>query len=350
MKATKKENGKWKIQPSKMVGGTLVRKTFTCDTRKEAEQMAADWIKETTLSYDNMTLRDAFRRYIKSKDKNVLSPSTTREYIRMSHKNLQDIMDYKLNDLTNEIIQTAINIEAASHSPKTVRNINGLLTSVILMFRPDMQLRIQLPPKRKVEKYIPTDSDIQKLLSEIKDTKLEIPVLLAAYGPMRRGEICALTASDIHGNVITVNKSMVRTHDKKWAIKSPKTYAGYRDIEYPDFVIERIRSFGENFISYNPTSLTSAFCKALNNIDIPHFRFHDLRHYGASKLHAMGVPDVYIMRRGGWKSDYTMKSVYRHALEDKTKEFDSRIANEFDNPYDSESTAPVLHPQRDEIA
>jgi hypothetical protein len=35
-----------------------------------------------------------------------------------------------------------------------------------------------------------------------------------------------------------------------------------------------------------------------------------------SALHAAGVPDAYIMQRGGWSSDGVMKSVYRHTLAD----------------------------------
>ncbi len=46
----------------------------------------------------------------------------------------------------------------------------------------------------------------------------------------------------------------------------------------------------------------------------------------ASILHALGIPDVYIMQRGGWGNDSTLKSVYRHALSDKMQEAD-KIAN-----------------------
>ena len=47
------------------------------------------------------------------------------------------------------------------------------------------------------------------------------------------------------------------------------------------------------------------------------FRFHDLRHYSASIRHALNIPDAYIMQEGGWSSDSTLKSVYRHALDDE---------------------------------
>ena len=36
-----------------------------------------------------------------------------------------------------------------------------------------------------------------------------------------------------------------------------------------------------------------------------------LRHYFASKMSAMNVPEENIMKYGGWETDYVMKGVYR---------------------------------------
>ena len=76
-------------------------------------------------------------------------------------------------------------------------------------------------------------------------------------------------------------------------------------------------------------------------MNLPHFRFHDLRHYCASIQHAMGIPDAYIMQRGGWGSDTVLKNVYRHALKDKSDEMND-LANEhfsklYDTKYDTDS-------------
>lgn len=71
---------------------------------------------------------------------------------------------------------------------------------------------------------------------------MELPVLLAAFGPMRRSEICALEASDISRNIVHVNKNMVKDEAGGWIIKTPKSYAGDRYIDYPDFVAENGRA------------------------------------------------------------------------------------------------------------
>lgn len=61
-----------------------------------------------------------------------------------------------------------------------------------------------------------------------------------------------------------------------------------------------------------------------------HFRFHDLRHYSASIMHTIGIPDVYIMERGGWSSDSTLKQIYHGSMDDYQKKFTYKTINHFD--------------------
>ena len=194
---------------------------------------------------------------------------------------------------------------------------------------PDLHLKSTLPAKKRPELYCPSDDDVKKLLEHIKGTDLEIAVMLAAFGPLRRGEICALTSDDIHGNTITVSKSMVQGPDNQWYIKQPKTYGSYREIDFPDFVIDRIKDINGKIVNATPSRISGLFIKAITETDVPRFRFHDLRHYAASIMHAIGVPDQYILKRGGWISDNVMKSVYRNAIDSETVKQNKKINDHF---------------------
>lgn len=232
----------------------------------------------------------------------------------MRNNMFPELMGMNINILTSATIQKSINFFAANHNPKTVRNAYGLLTAVLSMFRPNFHLNITLPQKQKTEMYIPDDNDIRILLDLVKGHRIEIPILLAAFGPMRRSEICALTSDDIHGNIITVNKAMVKNSENKWVIKSPKTFSSYRNIDYPDFVIKRLDGISGNLTDMTPAAITDEFARVIKKSKLPHFRFHDLRHYAVSTLHAINVPDKYIMARGGWATNHTMNNVYNHIL------------------------------------
>ncbi len=193
---------------------------------------------------------------------------------------------------------------------------------MIKVYRPDFALNTALPKKETCELYIPTDKEVKRLLNTVQDTEMELPVLLAAFGPMRRGEICALESSDISGNIVHVTKNMVKDGSGGWIIKTPKSYAGDRYIDYPDFVAAKWAGISGRIVQLTPNSITDKFKYCLKRAGLPHLRFHDLRHYSASIQHALRIPDSYIMQRGGWGNDGTLKAVYRHALADKSKEMD----------------------------
>lgn len=339
--AKKLPSGSWRCQvyshteeiPQK--DGTIKKKriyrSFTCSTpgpagKRKCEQMAASWAadKETS-SKCSASFGTALDEYIHSRE-NVLSPRTIMDY-KCTRKNyIQSLMPIPIDRITQEDVQRAVNLEAVYLSPKTIRNIHGLISAVLKVYRPEFALNTSLPKKKKVELYIPSDEDIKKLIGAVEGTDMELPVLLAAFGPMRRGEICALHAEDIEGSLVHVQRNMVCTENGSWIEKTPKSYAGDRRIKFPDFVIEKLEGHSGRIVRLTPDQITNKFQHVLKNAGLPHFRFHDLRHYSASVQHAIGIPDAYIMQRGGWGNDGVLKAVYRHAMYDREAKMD-RLAN-----------------------
>lgn len=130
---------------------------------------------------------------------------------------------------------------------------------------------------------------------------------------MRRSEICALTPDDVDGDVVTINKAMVQSEEGTWVIKTTKTTASSRDIVIPETVAEKIAEQGYVYKG-NPNSITCYLARIQTALEIPKFSIHKLRHYFASQMSAIGIPDACIMRMGGWETDHVMKSVYRHSM------------------------------------
>lgn len=63
----------------------------------------------------------------------------------------------------------------------------------------------------------------------------------------------------------------------------------------------------------------------LRKNNLPLIRFHDLRHTNCSLMSALGVPERYMMARGGWSSPRVMRSVYDHTMRSKQNEVDQKI-------------------------
>lgn len=159
---------------------------------------------------------------------------------------------------------------------------------------------------------------------------MELAVYLAAFGTLRRSEICALTADDVKGNVISISKAMVNKGNSEWVVKTTKTVSSTRFIEMPTFVIEKLPTSGR-IVNISPDQITSRFERAFLKLNIQGFRFHDLRHYAASIMHAIGVPDQYIMQRGGWGSDRTLKAIYRGTITEYTQKYTDMTLSHFDS-------------------
>lgn len=302
----------------------------TKDGKKKAESMAIEFsLNKERITRSEYNLKEAMGRYVDSK-RNVLSPTTIRGYETLIRNAYTDIAMQKTKKFNQQIIQEWVNEYSVKHSAKTVSNAHGFLVAVLSIYEPSLRLRTKLPEKKKNELYTPSDKDIRALLDYIADTELEKAVLLASFGTLRRGEICALTDEDISGNSIRINKSMVRSDKGGFIIKSPKTESSNRVIEYPEFVINKFIGISGRLVCIHPEDISKKFGRILSDAGLPHFRFHDLRHYSASIMHAIGIPDQYIMQRGGWKTDRVLKQVYRNVITDEQKKFTEQINSHFE--------------------
>lgn len=335
-KAKKLPSGSWRVQASKTINGKLVKKSFTSDNKKEAEFLASQWQIEYAEQHliEDITLHQAYVKYIEMKNE-ILSPSTILGYEALLRNTFKQLMNMPVKKITSILVQIEINSLAANHSAKYVHNAYGLLKAVLKTFAPTLSLDITLPQKTKPDLYIPDDNEIKILLESVKGKPIEIPILLAAFGPMRRSEICALTSDDINGNIVTVKEAVVKGKNGLHT-KGTKTYSSTRQIEYPDFVIEKIKNINGKIVDMHPNTITDIFSEELNKCGLPHFRFHDLRHYAVSTLHSINVPDKYIMARGGWATNGVMQRVYNHVLQSKQDELTNKIIGHFGTVFNND--------------
>ena len=306
-------------------------KSFTAPTKKEAELLAAQYnMSRREKPRCELSVREAVENYIESKS-NILSPSTVRGYRAILKNDFAKISQIRVCDLDGDTAQKFVNHFAIDHEPKTVRNVYALLASSVEACDPDKRLSVALPKRQKPDIVIPTSDQIKALLASLEG-KQEVlcAVMIAAVLGLRRGEICALEWGDLRGGKLIVNKALAHTKDHEWMVKSPKTKSGKRAVTIPKYLEEKLLTLkkeprqDERIIHLSPNNLTDAFIAARKKLGMS-FRFHDLRHYNASVMIYLGVPDVNAMERMGHATPNMLKNVYQHIIEEKKSEQDEKI-------------------------
>lgn len=307
----------------KMYKGTLYRVSFDHKpTEREITLAMAEVMKEDKPK-EKGTFESFARRYVDSKDK-ILSPASIRTYNMLIDRLSDDLKATNIYDITQEQIQKEINNYSIDHAPKTVRALHGFISSVLNMYRPQMTLRTALPRLQKEKGYQPTTEDIKRVLEAVRGSEYSVPFQLGILG-LRRGEICALTLNDLKGNELTINKTVV--YNKGWMIKqAAKTDESNRVIYVPDKLADEIRTKGVIYDG-DPKRLNKHLQRIQTQLDIPTFRFHDLRHYFASYASTLGIPEADIMAMGGWKSDHVFKSIYRDSMNESRRQSMQTIGN-----------------------
>lgn len=297
---------------------------LTAKTRQELLQKVNSY---KSIGTPKMSIGQTLESYISLKE-NVLSPSTIRGYF-IYKKAFKEFEDIPINSLTPIITQEIVNSWIRSGAcPKTIRNRFSLLKVACKLY--DVDVSATLPQQQKPQLVNPTEQDINTLLSHYKGTFMEVVILLAIYGTLRVGEICALQWSDLKGNVVSINKTLcIDKNDKPLIKNSPKTYAGFREVELPQIVVDKINSLpheSEFIIQATPKQISDRFHRVVKKLGLPAIRFHDLRHYSASYLHALGIPDKYIIKRGGWETESIMRKIYQSTIDEQEKQVNELIS------------------------
>lgn len=331
--AKKLPSGHWRTRVTYTVNGKRKSESFTATTKKESERMAAVFLLDYEKSKENskihMTLEEAMNLYIETKSC-VLSPSTITGYRVIVKNHLKSLMSLDINEITRIQIQKAINVEASKNSAKTVKNTHGLLSAVMHEYRPDFVFNTTLPQKEKTNIRIPTNSELSLLLSACENDDLYIAIILGAFEGMRRSEICALTWDDVDFNkrLITISKAAVADENNEIVIKAPKSYSGNRVLPIFDTTMQALKKAKKksgSVIKLKPNQISKEFGKLLKKVKITGVRFHDLRHYFASVLLLLNVPDKYSMELMGHSTTNMLRTVYQHTMEEKHTEISNSI-------------------------
>lgn len=328
-------SGSFRYRVTKTINGKKTTKSFIVSldeaggNPKKAKALARskgeNWLLDTTAAVGNgHTVGTAIEDYIRDREK-VLSPASIATYLQYVQY-FDTIKDIYVQDVDSQMIQRLINDMAIDVSAKTIRSRIGFLLSALYYVGYDRKIKLRYPQKRPSERTAPDTNEVYALINEADDT-IKPAICLAAFGTLRRGEICALKQKDISRdmNTVTVHADMVRTPQNTFVYKDmPKTFGSYRTVQLPKEVIRLLPESDdpEAFLfTCTPTAISRRFERLRNRLGYK-CSFHDLRHFAASFRSDIGIPRKYIEEAGGWANDSgVLASVYDNTLSSSRKKY-----------------------------
>ncbi len=276
----------------------------------------------------------------------ALEPHTLRSYKNHVTQFLPHIGTLRLNDLKPKVVRAFAETLIAENNRPSAHAIFGSFKSVLAFCRrqefmqtnPAEGVKIKKTTSRDPKKVeIPDADDITKILNAAdKLAASDIPKVRRAwvrYRPLMYTAIfTGMRASELRGlprgnldfiaNTITVDQRVDETGIKG----QPKSHSGYRVIQVAAEVMEIVEAYlktHDHDLVFangrgNPEShgnITNRCWRVvLDAAGVQWFKFHDLRHYYASALIAVGADLKMLQSTMGHNSAAFSVSVYGHLL------------------------------------
>jgi len=254
--------------------------------------------------------------------------------------------------------------DASSLAAKTVRGMAGLISAALNdavrlgLIRSSPAGAVKLPPTENKERRSLTPEELESYFAAAAGHWVEPILRLAAATGMRRGELLALTWSDINfsAGTITVSKSLEQTR-AGLRIKETKTRTT-RVIRIGPSAVEALRlqrslqdewrrELGPDYRDHGlvfsapdggflkPDTTTAEACRVAARAGLKGVGLHALRHTHGSMLLSAGLPLPAVSKRLGHANPNITAAVYSHALpsdEERAAEAFERVIRKVAEP------------------
>lgn len=319
-------------------------------TKKEAEKALRTLIEEEESSFiktqEHCTLGVYLTEWLNSYCEGRLARNTINGYrVNVEKHIIPHIGQTPLCDLQPEQIEKLYaQLQSGGLAGTSVLYIHRVLRKALNTAVKSRKLRINItdyveaPTKSKFRPSVLRQNEIFRLLEQVKNSEIFIPVLFAVTLGMRRGEALGMKWSDIDFDHGTLEVQRTATTYKGGVIYSDvKTANSHRTLCIPQNVMlhllehkekQRLQGerIGEGFNSdglitcradgspVTSNILDKAFKQALKAAELPRIRFHDLRHTNATMMLQQNVPAKIVSSMLGHSSIGITLDTYSHVI------------------------------------
>lgn len=330
--------------------------------KKKAEKILRDVIQKYELTGYNEKSDILFCDYIKLWLKRTEKSVDIITYQGYSSVAKAHIIPYfenkklKLSAVNRDVIQEYINVKSENGrldgkgglSPKTMKTHKLILQ---LAFKEAMKDElivknpceyVTLPKMQRREATFYTIGQLNDLFAAVKDEPLFPLIYLTVIYGLRRSEVLGLKWDSVNfeQKSVTIKHTVVRYFDvvEKDSTKTASSFRTYPMTEDVERLLVKLKNceaenkalFGKEYCQndyifkwadgkpYAPDYITSKFSKLLKKCNLPHIRFHDLRHSCASLLIANGFTLKDVQEWLGHSDFRITANIYAH-LDTKRK-------------------------------
>ncbi len=242
-----------------------------------------------------------------------------------------------------EIERLYASLQQQGLSPRTVTQLHRILKKALkqavrwnLIGRSPAEM-VDPPAFQRREMPALNVDQLLTLLESVAAPPFGVPIYVAAYTGMRRGELVGLKWSDIdfENQVISIRREIVFVPGKGYLVTPPKSAKGQRAIDITSDVVSALQRYrsvqaqqqllagpvwndgGWVFTRadgnhVNPNAVSKAFMAIRTELGLPPVRLHDLRHTHASLLLQAGTHLKVVQERLGHSTIAITADTYSH--------------------------------------
>lgn len=191
---------------------------------------------------------------------------------------------------------------------------------------------VNKPVRKKSKGKALTFEDEQRFLTYMQEDKYKAAFAIMLYAGLRKGEVAALTYSDIDldNRCINVNKTL----NDRGHIATTKTNAGVRSVPLSIQLYGYLSNFKENSekrvfdVAYNRFQVHFVEILKKANLRGKGYVMHSLRHTFATRLRQNRIPVEVIAMWLGHSKAVTTSNLYIHNQADYAQKFAEKITKE----------------------
>ncbi|OAT82238.1 site-specific integrase [Desulfotomaculum copahuensis] len=363
----KRGENKWRLNVPGGTGPDGHRKTFRkgveAPSKREAEKLldlfSAEVLKGQYVEPSKLTFKQFAERWLRDYAEPELAPKTVHRYREllvsrifpaMGHLKTEDIKPIHLIEFYRNLAEDGLRLDGkmGKLSGSTIHHHHRLLSSIlndavewgVIPHSPAARVKPPKVKRRQADCYDREQTAAMLAALDDEPLKYKAAVVLTVASGIREGELMGLTWRDVDfGNgTIEVLRASQSLPGMGTFTKGTKNETSERLIALPASVMELLKQHKAHqaeerlragdlwqgtdrvFATWDGRPMYTYtvgkwFSKFLVRHNLPHIKFHALRHTSASLLLAKGIPLKSVSARLGHATTGTTADIYAHALQ-----------------------------------